>query len=136
MFLSGGARELGDSSPRNMASLDGPESLVWKEWQCCYDGVAWTHETSDNDDGHDTGLPHQLALGITRQGSCHESWLKTIELRARIAEACHLNDRFGTELKSAASREVEQPDAAGRNVFTHDTRCDRKARRDELAVQL
>lgn len=116
--------------------LDGLESLMWKEWQCCDDRVAWAHEASDNDDGHDTGLPHQLALGTPRQGSCHEPWLKTIELPARIAETCHLNDRFGTELKPGAGREVEQPDAAGRNVFTHDTRCDRKSRRDELVVQL
>ena len=72
-----------------------------------------------DDHGHDAGLAHQVALGVTVEHGGHEPGLQLLELYARVAQPGHLHHSRVAETESGAGGEAQEVDAAGGHVLAH-----------------
>ena len=75
------------------------------------DRVTGPHLPARDDDAHDAGLANQVAVLVPAEGRRHQSRLDAVELRAWVAQPCHLDDRCATETQPRAGRQTEQIDA-------------------------
>ena len=64
------------------------------------DPVAGANEPAREDDSHDPGLAHELAVFVVVEDGRHEAGLEAIELDARVTQACDFHDGCLTEVKA------------------------------------
>src|SRR5438045_9474011 len=83
------------------------------------DLVAGPHLAAGNDDAHDAGLANQIAMLVPAERRRHQSRLDAVQLRTRVAQAGHLDDRRAAETQPRAGRQTEQIDALRRDVLAH-----------------
>ncbi len=99
------------------------------------DLVARADEAGCNDNGHDPGLTNKLTIGVAGERCRHESLLEAVELGAGVAKPSDLNDGIGPDMKTSASRELEQGDATSGDVLAHKPWRDPETRGSELVMK-
>jgi hypothetical protein len=83
------------------------------------DRIIGAHLPACEDNPHDPGFPDQPAVRPASEHRFHEAGLKTVELKAGISQAGHLDHRLGAEPKPRAGRKREKVQSGGRDVLTH-----------------
>ena len=100
------------------------------------DLVAGPHISIGQDYAHDAGLADQLPSVIAVQGGRHQARLDAIELGAGIAQSGDLDDCRVAQMQPRAGRELQQMDAASRDVLAHQAGRQLETGWLQLVVQL
>jgi hypothetical protein len=79
--------------------------------------VARPDRPAAQDDGHDSGLADQPALGIAVEHRRHQPGLIIVELLARVAQPGHPDLGFPAELEDRVDRQRQQVEALGQDIL-------------------
>jgi hypothetical protein len=85
-------------------------------WQFDGDRIARPDLAPGEDDSHDAGLSHDVSAHIASEHGCSKTGSESIELRARIPEPRHLDQRRIADLQPRPSGKVQKGDPARRDV--------------------
>jgi hypothetical protein len=81
------------------------------------DRVPGADDPSDEHDSHDTGLTHELAVGVAVEQGRHEPVGEPVELHARVAQAHDLHDGVVAKVQPGAGGQPEQVHPTGQHVL-------------------
>ena len=103
----------------------------------CYgNGGTSLHYAAIQHDAHHPGLAYQAPIWQPIQDCGKQPSSKTLDLRARIAQASHLNKRVAPEKKPRSCGKLEEVHTASCDVLSHMPGRDRKTSGLELREQL
>jgi hypothetical protein len=70
-----------------------------------------------DNDAHDRGLAHELAVVIAPEDDVEQPWLASIDLNARVAQPGDLDDRLVPNAQLRAAGQCEQVQIHGGDVL-------------------
>ena len=79
------------------------------------------------DDRHDASFTNKLTFLISIEHRAHEPCLERVELRTRVSQAGHLDDRVSTEPKVRAPWQPQEVDTLRRDILAEIAGSDRKS---------